>query len=164
MHCRLSCSACEMAKRLQTAGWWLATTLSLHGMRTLGSQLPPPCLPQVRHQPPVGFLGLWPEFSLLNHSCTPNVALTVIKGTMLLHASDLLSEGQELSSSYLGRALMAPLQQRQQLLRDNYGFECGCSRCAGRWDCAAAVQAAGRCAAGCVPACMCRAVHSCSCE
>lgn len=100
---------------------------------------------QVRHQPPVGFLGLWPEFSLLNHSCTPNVAITVVKGTMLLHASDLLQQGQELATSYLGRAVMAPLQQRRQMLQDGYGFECGCGRCG---DCSA-----GRLAHGLLLAC-----------
>jgi hypothetical protein len=102
----------------------------------------------VRHQPPVGFLGLWPEFSLLNHSCTPNVAITVVKGTMLLHASDLLQQGQELATSYLGRAVMAPLQQRRQMLQDGYGFECGCGRCVGVQHWAAGAWAA---ASVCIP-------------
>jgi hypothetical protein len=94
--------------------------------------------PQVRHQAPLGFLGLWPEFALLNHSCAPNVSVTVVKGAMLVHATDTLQPGDELATSYLGRAVMSPLQQRRQLLQDGYGFTCACPRCALGWGPAAA--------------------------
>ena len=48
-----------------------------------------PALPhsQVRQQAPAGFIGLWPEFSLLAHSCVPNTSHVVVGDRMLVHAA-----------------------------------------------------------------------------
>jgi hypothetical protein len=44
------------------------------------------CL-QLRHQKPLGFVGLWPEYSMMNHSCAPNTSILVVRERMLV--SDL---------------------------------------------------------------------------
>lgn len=51
-------------------------------------------LPQLRHQKPVGYVGLWPEFSLLNHSCLPNTAQVVVKDRMLVSFGGVWGRGK----------------------------------------------------------------------
>ena len=56
-------------------------------LRSVSVALPP--LPQVRQQLPAGFIGLWPEFPLLSHSCVPNTATAVVGDRMLVHAASV---------------------------------------------------------------------------
>ncbi|WIA19930.1 hypothetical protein OEZ85_005819 [Tetradesmus obliquus] len=75
-------------------------------------------------------IGLFPEFSLLNHSCAPNTAAPVLlRDRLLLRTAVVVPAGQELTTSYLSTAGGMPRQQRQQLLQQHYGFVCGCHRC-----------------------------------
>jgi len=46
--------------------------------------------------------GVWPEFSLLNHSCVPNTQPVLIGDRLLLRAASNIPEGGELTTSYLG--------------------------------------------------------------
>lgn len=74
--------------------------------------------------------GVFPEFSLLNHSCAPNTAAPVLlKDRLLLRTAVAVPAGNELTTSYLGLAGGMPSQQRQQLLQQHYGFVCKCHRC-----------------------------------
>eukprot|EP00878_Enallax_costatus_P030198 GHUV01032860.1.p1 GENE.GHUV01032860.1~~GHUV01032860.1.p1 ORF type:complete len:409 (+),score=151.25 GHUV01032860.1:126-1352(+) len=75
-------------------------------------------------------VGLWPEYSLLNHSCAPNtVPPVLLSDRLLLRTAVVVPAGQELTTSYLGAAGGLPAQQRQELLQNSYGFVCSCHRC-----------------------------------
>jgi SET and MYND domain-containing protein len=74
--------------------------------------------------------GVFPEFSLLNHSCAPNTAAPVLlRNRLLLRTAVGVPAGEELTTSYLSTAGGMPRQQRQQLLQQTYGFVCSCHRC-----------------------------------
>lgn len=90
----------------------------------------------VRHQVPNAFLGLWPEFHLLGHSCAPNTAVTVVRDRMLLHATCDLPRGEPLTINRLGSAAAGPLSVRQAAAKSvlpssaaGGGGGCRCSRC-----------------------------------
>lgn len=78
----------------------------------------------MRHQKPMGFIGVWPEFTMLNHSCAPNVSVTVVGDRMLLHASADVPAGGELTTNYIGRYVAAPLAVRRARLQEDCGFRC----------------------------------------
>lgn len=46
--------------------------------------------------------GVWPEISLVNHSCVPNTQPVLIGDRLLLRAASDIPEGGELTISYLG--------------------------------------------------------------
>ncbi|KAL6759033.1 hypothetical protein V8C86DRAFT_2583575 [Haematococcus lacustris] len=86
----------------------------------------------LRTQKPVGFIGVWAEFALMNHSCAPNTAIAVVQDRMLVHAGRDLEQGEELTRSYLPTASMtAPAPQRQAALDEAGwgGWRCSCPRC-----------------------------------
>ncbi|KAF8063037.1 trappc6b [Scenedesmus sp. PABB004] len=75
-------------------------------------------------------VGVWPEYSLVNHGCAPNTAAPVLVGDrLLLRAAVAVPAGSELVTSYLGPAGGLPRAARQALLRAGYGFDCSCTRC-----------------------------------
>ncbi|GFR45950.1 hypothetical protein Agub_g7416 [Astrephomene gubernaculifera] len=74
-------------------------------------------------------MGIWPEFSLLNHSCAPNTVAFTVGSCMLVQAVRKLPPGAEVTTSYLADLALAPLQQRRQWLQGAYGFTCACERC-----------------------------------
>ena len=73
-----------------------------------------------------------PVASLVNHSCAPNCSYEGFWDTergapgMRIFAETDISEGEEITISYVDRAL--PTASRQLRLRE-YGFECNCTRC-----------------------------------
>jgi len=76
------------------------------------------------------FLGLWPHFCLINHSCAPNCSPLVLGRTMLVRAARPVPAGAEITISYAGAMAAAPLRPRRAALRRAFGFECACGRCA----------------------------------
>ncbi|KAI0408951.1 hypothetical protein F4802DRAFT_604706 [Xylaria palmicola] len=73
--------------------------------------------------------GNFPEVSLLNHDCRPNLAFFVDQNlTHYTHAVRDIAPGEELTISYID-ALQARLV-RQERTRSSLGFSCGCSQCA----------------------------------
>ncbi|KAG1657381.1 hypothetical protein FOA52_007580 [Chlamydomonas sp. UWO 241] len=79
---------------------------------------------------PGGLVAIYPLFSLLNHSCSPNAACVVEGGAMAVRAGCGIAAGEQLTVSYLGPRLMAPVDARRAHLERTYGFVCGCDRCA----------------------------------
>jgi hypothetical protein len=77
------------------------------------------------------FLGLWPAFALLNHSCKPSASTMVLKSKdelmMLVRASREIKQGEEISIAY--GDVCKPLEERQSHLSFLYGFKCRCARC-----------------------------------
>ncbi|KAF2967213.1 hypothetical protein GQX73_g6378 [Xylaria multiplex] len=72
--------------------------------------------------------GNFPEVSLLNHDCRPNLAFFIDRNlTHYTHAVRDIEPGEELTISYID-----PLQVRsvrQERTRNTLGFSCACSHC-----------------------------------
>ncbi|KAI0537985.1 hypothetical protein GGR58DRAFT_469620 [Xylaria digitata] len=72
--------------------------------------------------------GNFPEVSLLNHDCRPNLAFFIDqKLTHYTHAVRNIEPGEELTISYID-ALQVRLV-RQERTRNTLGFSCACSHC-----------------------------------
>lgn len=67
-----------------------------------GEEFRDPAASQVRHERPAGFIGVWPEFSLLRHSCSPNSSAVVVDRFMLVHATEDIPDGGEVTANKLG--------------------------------------------------------------
>jgi SET and MYND domain-containing protein len=75
-------------------------------------------------------------FHLLNHACCPNVVFDSARPAEIatrtgpcfaLRALEHVPKGRELNISYTSSS--DPPQERQEHLREHYGFHCGCERC-----------------------------------
>ncbi|KAG2443569.1 hypothetical protein HXX76_001920 [Chlamydomonas incerta] len=77
-----------------------------------------PAAMQARHQKPVGFVSLWPEYSLLGHSCVPNTSALVVGDRLFMHATDELARGAALTRNMIGTAITSPLAVRQAAVAD----------------------------------------------
>jgi len=78
---------------------------------------------------PRAVAGVWPAFSLLNHSCAPTCVHYCVGSTMVVRAAADLRPGDEATVSYLAREVFAPLEERRRALSERYGFLCRCARC-----------------------------------
>lgn len=65
--------------------------------------------------------------TMLNHSCYPNCVVTFSQTKLLVHATEDIKEGDELTISYT--ELLCPSYQRKEDLRNRYYFECSCTKC-----------------------------------
>lgn len=76
------------------------------------------------------FLGyaVYPRASYFNHSCDPNLTKSRIKGTMVFTANKDVPKGEPLCIDYSG-LLSHTVLKRRQLLKENWFFECCCTRC-----------------------------------
>ncbi|ELK10625.1 SET and MYND domain-containing protein 3 [Pteropus alecto] len=72
-------------------------------------------------------VGLYPSMSLLNHSCDPNCSIVFNGPHLLLRAVRDIEAGEELTICYLDMLMTS--EERRKQLRDQYCFECDCSRC-----------------------------------
>ena len=73
--------------------------------------------------------GMFPEQTLLNHSCRPN-CLNCFRGLeVLLVANRDIKCGEELTINYID--LIKPVWERRALLEERSQFTCGCDRCVG---------------------------------
>lgn len=74
--------------------------------------------------------GCWPGASYFNHSCGPNVEKNREGREWVFRAGSDIVEGEELNITYLsGEERKMSREQRMQLLKKNWGFDCGCKRC-----------------------------------
>lgn len=65
--------------------------------------------------------------SFVNHSCHPN-CVVVFNGTrLLIHATENIKQGDELTISYT--ELLCPSYQRKEDLKSRYMFDCKCTKC-----------------------------------
>lgn len=72
--------------------------------------------------------GIFLIISRINHSCRPNTQDTwnSSTGNEIIHAIRDIKKGEEITISY---NLGGPSQQRMQLLKTKYGFDCTCALC-----------------------------------
>jgi len=72
--------------------------------------------------------GVFPLFSLINHSCAPNTITMVGSDRKLqVRAVEDIRIGDEVTTRYGGLNIGQP--RRSQLLLDHWGFVCTCKRC-----------------------------------
>jgi hypothetical protein len=77
---------------------------------------------------PTRLLGVYPLAAMLNHSCVPNAVRVFSGEIMVAHASKNIKAGEEIVWSYLPPTQPYPV--RSATLKNHYGFECACERCA----------------------------------
>ena len=87
----------------------------------------------LRKEELVSQLGIWPLFSMINHSCLPNAVQYTLRpeGYMFVRASRPIAAGEEVCICYLEQGPVGqPMAERQTELMNKYGFVCNCPR----WD------------------------------
>lgn len=73
-------------------------------------------------------VGLYPLLSYANHSCAPNARVIHLDSAHArLVAARRIEEDEEVSITYVNPELS--YEERQKHLRQQYGFECQCSKC-----------------------------------
>jgi SET and MYND domain-containing protein len=76
--------------------------------------------------------GCWPAASYFNHSCGPNVEKSREGRVWYFRAGGAIGQGEELNITYLsGEERRLSRGKRMEILKRNWGFECGCRRCEG---------------------------------
>ncbi|KAK6352285.1 hypothetical protein TWF730_009115 [Orbilia blumenaviensis] len=99
-----------------------ASTISIDGS-SINSQNEGPRDPELAEQ-----ASFFPQAAYMNHSCIPNVRISIFSDLMFVHAASHIRKGDELLIDYLDDDY-SPLTQRRELLKQNFDFNCGCSRC-----------------------------------
>merc|ERR1719333_434904 len=85
-------------------------------------------------------VALFPEASMFNHQCTPNVELTFHMNMNMEYVVEArvcqpVVKGDQLFVNYIpGNDL--PITRLGMALRDRWGFECACAECKSRIMCA----------------------------
>ncbi|KAG2452524.1 hypothetical protein HYH02_002762 [Chlamydomonas schloesseri] len=102
----------------------------LVNVNCIGEDFQDLALCELRGEVPRGHIGLWPEAALAAHSCAPTATAYSIGNRLLIRAAADIPKGGEVSLNFLGSLLTSPLEVRRAELRSQYGFTCGCSRCA----------------------------------
>ncbi|PVH95981.1 SET domain-containing protein [Periconia macrospinosa] len=74
--------------------------------------------------------GCWPAASYFNHSCAPTIEKNREGRVWYFRAGRDIEKGDELCITYLsGEERRLSRGKRMQILKRNWGFECGCERC-----------------------------------
>lgn len=66
---------------------------------------------------PGGHVGIFPWFSFLNHSCSPNTSYLVMGDAMVVRAAADTATGEQLTITYIGPRVLEPLEQRRSYLQ-----------------------------------------------
>lgn len=74
--------------------------------------------------------GIFPSVSMMNHSCKSNVAIFFVCDTIVVKASEDISEGQEVLNSYGINYRSMNKEERKEALKSLYFFDCKCTICA----------------------------------
>ena len=79
--------------------------------------------------------GLYPLFSLVNHSCNPNAfkLSRTTNGTLAVLSNRTLKKGEPLLIGYSLHFYYDDIYDRQMELMDDYYFKCRCVACKERW-------------------------------
>ncbi len=83
----------------------------------------------------MNFLGraVYLEASFFNHTCEPPALVRVRSGRRLFFvATRPVAAGEELCITYINSARHSDAVERRALLRELYGFDCGCGVCQGK--------------------------------
>ena len=75
-------------------------------------------------------MGVWPEASYWNHSCSPNVRKRRDGRSWIFWTERDVAKGEELCITYLGgEERELGFLERQRRLKGTWGFDCACLRC-----------------------------------
>ena len=77
-------------------------------------------------------VAVYPQASLFNHSCEPNVLVQFQGRRLQLRASHPISSGAELFNCYGPHRAHHSFEERQAALWEQYFFRCGCAPCGDR--------------------------------
>ncbi|RVD88787.1 uncharacterized protein DFL_002961 [Arthrobotrys flagrans] len=77
--------------------------------------------------------SFFPQAAFINHSCLPNVRISIFSDLMFVHAASAINKDEELFINYLDDDY-SPLTQRREILRELFGFTCRCTRCEFEYD------------------------------
>ncbi|XP_074141784.1 histone-lysine N-methyltransferase SMYD1 isoform X2 [Sminthopsis crassicaudata] len=72
-------------------------------------------------------VGIFPNLCLVNHNCWPNCTVIFNNGKIELRALGKISEGEELTVSYIDFLNIS--QERKKQLKKQYYFDCTCEHC-----------------------------------
>jgi hypothetical protein len=72
--------------------------------------------------------GSYPRGSLFNHSCAPNIGFARVGREIVFFAARDIAAGDRMCINYVD--LNLSLGERKRELREEYGFDCQCDRCA----------------------------------
>ncbi|XP_068957142.1 histone-lysine N-methyltransferase SMYD1 isoform X2 [Petaurus breviceps papuanus] len=72
-------------------------------------------------------VGIFPNLCLVNHDCWPNCTVIFNNGKIELRALGKISEGEELTVSYVDFLNIS--QERKKQLKKQYYFDCTCEHC-----------------------------------
>lgn len=74
--------------------------------------------------------ALFPRVAMLNHSCDPNIRNCFNGNWLTIRAVRSIGDGEEIFNGYCPSYKLLDTKQRRELLCEQYGFDCDCSRCA----------------------------------
>ena len=73
--------------------------------------------------------GIYPTTSLLNHSCEPSIINCFIKNHLLVKLAKPVCKGEQIFNCYGPHFRRMGYKDRQQVLLNQYYFECKCKHC-----------------------------------
>ena len=73
--------------------------------------------------------GIWPIFSYLNHACIGNVWQQYFHDYLIIKACTQILKGAELTKSFFDTCTFLSLEDRRDLLANNWNYECNCDLC-----------------------------------
>lgn len=77
------------------------------------------------------FTAIFPRISMFNHSCDPNIRNRFNGSELMVYARRAIRDGDEIFNCYGPNNKLNCRQERQELLNQQYHFECNCFSCNG---------------------------------
>ncbi|CAF3035533.1 unnamed protein product [Rotaria socialis] len=74
--------------------------------------------------------AIFPTCALMNHSCVPNIRCIFDQGHLRVYTAKPIRQGEEILNCYgPQKSLMPSIEQRQNVLLEQYFFKCQCEGC-----------------------------------
>lgn len=77
------------------------------------------------------FTAIFPRISMFNHSCEPNIRNRFNSLELMIYARRTINDGDEIFNCYGPNNKLNLRQERQELLKMQYHFDCDCLSCNG---------------------------------
>ncbi|XP_055901234.1 SET and MYND domain-containing protein 4-like isoform X2 [Biomphalaria glabrata] len=73
--------------------------------------------------------AIYPTASLMNHSCDPTIISSFIGDTLIVRTVQDVNSGEEIFNCYGPHHCRMRREERQEILKSQYHFDCFCTRC-----------------------------------